>query len=216
MTVLTYTEFKAYVVETLWRTGDSVFEADLTQIIRDAEARMSRDLRIEDNLTIFSSTITENFVVLPSDYAEIKSVDFPPKGASAYITQQQYNGRLKFYESDSQSPPFYTIFSKKLFVLGSIGTENPLDISLLYYTKIPPFEDNPVDNQFYSDYSDMYLAAVLRQSYIHLRDHVAGGIYEKQYADLATSVMTSEATRKRSGGPLHVMLPGIVAMMEWR
>ena len=216
MTTLTYTEFKAYVTETLWRTGDSVFEADLTQIIRDAEARMSRDLRIEDTLTIFSSTITENFIALPADYAEIKSVDFPPKGAAAYITQQQYNGRLKFYESDSQSPPFYTIFSKKLFVLGSIGTENPLDISLLYYTKIPPFEDNTVDNQFYSDYSDMYLAAVLRQSYIHLRDHVAGGIYEKQYADLATSVMTSEATRKRSGGPLHVQLPGIVAMMEWR
>ncbi len=211
MTTLTYTEFKAYVTETLWRTGDSVFEADLTQIIRDAEARMSRDLRIEDNLSIISETITENSIALPADYAEVKSVEFPPRGAAAYITQQQFNGRVKFFESDSQPPPFYTIFTKKIFVLGSIGVDSPLDISVLFYTKIPPFQDNPTDNKFYEDYSDMYLAAVLRQAYIFLRDHQTAGIYEKQYADLATSVMNSEATRKRSGGPLHMALPGIVA-----
>ena len=211
MAVLTYTEFKGYVAETLWRTGDAVFEANIDQMIKYAEARMSRDLRIEDNLAILSETITENFIALPEDYTEIKSVEFPPKGAAAYITQQQYNGRAKFFESDSQPPPCYTIFTKKIFVLGSIGADSPLDISVLYYTKIPAFQDNTTDNKFYEDYSDMYLAAVLRQAYIFLRDHQTAGIYEKQYADLATSVMNSEATRKRSGGPLFMALPGIVA-----
>ncbi len=211
MTILTYDEFKAYVAETLWRSGDIIFAANLDQLIKDAEARMSRDLRIEDNLAIISETITENSIALPSNYAEVKSVDFPPKGAAAYITQQQFNGRVKFYENTTERPPFYTIFTKKIFVLGVVSAESPLDISVLYYTKLPSFQDNPVDNFFYEDYSDMYLAAVLRQAYIFLRDHTTAGIYEKQYADLATSVMNNEATRKRSGGPLHMALPGIVA-----
>ena len=211
MATLTYDEFKAYLTETLWRTGDTIFAGDLTQIIRDAEARISRDLRIEDNLTIVSETITENSLTLPSDYAEVKSVDFPPKGAAAYITQQQFNGRLRFFENTAELPPFYTIFTKKVFVLGVVSAEAPLDISVLYYTKIPPFEDNATDNVFYTDYPDIYLAAVLRQSYIYLRDHTTAGIYEGQYAQLAESVMNNEATRKRSGGPLHMALPGIVA-----
>ncbi len=207
----TYADFQTYVLRTLWREGDADLTLDMPQLIREAEARMSRDLRIEDNLSIFSTTITENFVDLPVDYQEIKSVDFLPKGAAAYITQQQYNGRVHFFESDAQPPPFYTIFTKKLFVLGSIGDDNPLDISLLYYTKLPAFEDNTDLNQFYEDYPDIYLAAVLQRTYIHMRENERAGIFEKQYADLANSVMINEVARKRSGGPLHMALPGIVA-----
>ena len=68
MAVLTYTEFKAYITETLWRSGDSVFQANLDQMIKDAEARLSRDLSLEDDLGILSESITENFIALPEDY----------------------------------------------------------------------------------------------------------------------------------------------------
>jgi len=207
---LSYDEFKAYVTETLWRTSDTVFASNLDQLILDAEARMSRDLRIEDNTQIVNATITKTTYDLPLDYAEIKSVSFLPKGAASYITPQDFAARNTKNEGNTETPPYYTIHFKQLHFLGSIGIESPLDIQVIYYTKILSFKDNPNNNKFYTDYPDMYLAAVLRQSYIFLRDHTTAGIYEQQYAALAQSVVDNEHDRKYTSGPLNMKLPGNV------
>ena len=206
-----YADFQTYVLRTLWRVGDADLTSDLPRLIREAEARMSRDLRIEDNTTIFEHTFESNEVALPADYQEIRSVDFEPWGTAAYITPQQYAKKLVDNRDNIQPPPFYTVMTKRLLLLGNIGVDSSVDVSVLYYTKLPPFEDNTDLNQFYEDYPDMYLAAVLQRTYVYMRDTEKAGIFEQQYANLAQSVMDNEGSRKYAGAPIHMGLPGIVA-----
>jgi hypothetical protein len=204
----TYADFQDYVLRTLWRTGDTELTADLPQLIREAEARMSRDLRIEDNTTIAQFSMTANDEALPSDYAQMRSVEFGQYGLAAYITPQEYNKKAMGYKD--QVPPFYTVMTKSLYVLGNIGATTPLDVSLLYYHKVPPYEDNATLNQFYEDYPDMYLACVLTQTYAYLRDPAASQIFGSKYGELAQSVMDNEVGRKYAGSELYMDLPGLV------
>lgn len=206
---MTYDEFLAYVTETLWRTGDAEFAVALPQMILEAEARMSRDLRIEDNTTIAELSMEANSIALPADYAEIRSVSFAPYESTAYVTPQRF-GYLST-QNFSTPPPFYTVMTKKIYVPGDISAALPLPVSILYYTKVPAFVDNPTDNPFYETYPDLYLAAVLTNTYIFLRQDQRAELQESKYKALAESTMHNEASRKNAGAPLFWGLPGVVA-----
>ena len=73
----TVTDFTGYYLRRLWREGDADLTQDLPQLVKEAEARMSRDIR-EHSLAktvVLVSNPGNDYFDLPADYSEFISLN---------------------------------------------------------------------------------------------------------------------------------------------
>ncbi len=208
---MNYAAFKAYIARFVWRNGDTVFEADLDNMINMAHARLNRDLRMQRMIVVASTDLTSDRIALPSDYLEMRTItsDSPP-APMQYVSPYERE-RIKLANA-STFQPIYTIMGESIGFVGPMApTDNPpRSVILTYYSKIPDFA--ATDSSWLADdYLDLYTYAVLRHTPAYLKEDERVALWKNEYDETLGSVMNAEAGRKYAGSPLRAPMPGVVA-----
>lgn len=208
---MNYATFKAYLARFVWRNGDTVFEADLDNMIDMAHSRLNRDLRMQRMVVTNSYNLTSDSLALPSDYLELRTITSNSQPAPLQYVSPFERERIKLINA-SVFQPVYTVAGQNLFFVGPMAaTDDPARaVILTYYSKIPDFA--VADTSWLADdYLDLYTYAVLRHTPAYLKEDERVALWKNEYDETLGSVINSEAGRKYAGSPLRAPMPGVVA-----
>ena len=89
-----FTDLATYISETqdyLWKPNDAALETALPKIIRQAEARIRTDLKIQAEEVTLYVDITENPYQLPTDCATLRTLVWDQYGPSTYTTPRDFS-----------------------------------------------------------------------------------------------------------------------------
>ena len=208
---MNYAAFKAYLARFVWRNGDTVFEADLDNMVDMAHARLNRDLRIQRMVVVASTSLTSDMVALPTDYLEMRTITSDSRPAPMQYVSPFERERIKLINA-STFQPIYTITGDYLFLVGPMSpTDSPARSAILtYYSKIPDFATTDT-SWLADDYLDLYTYAVLRHTPAYLKDDERVTLWKNEYDETLASVISAEAGRRYAGSPLRAPMPGVVA-----
>lgn len=208
---MNYSQFKAYIARFVWRNGDTVFEADLDNMIGMAHARLNRDLRIQKMVVTAQAPLTADTLVLPSDYNEMRTITSDSQPAPMQYVSPYERERIKLLNA-STFQPIYTIAGNAIYFVGPMSATDdpPRLITMTYYAKVPDFAAD--DTSWMADeYLDLYTYAVLRHTPAYLKDDERVVLWKNEYDETLASVKDAEAGRRYAGSPLRPMMPGVVA-----
>lgn len=199
----TYAEFQAYYLRTIWREGDTVFETDLPKLIKEAEARINRDLRRHNITSSFvEENATEDSLELPGDFREMITVSIEDRAPAKFVPYVQF---LQEERNKKVGYDCYTINNNRVYFTLK-NSPDPVKVSLNYYAGVTPYEDDP-ETPFYDLYPDFYKAAVHIQAYSYLRDFDLSTEYNTQYGVLLDSMVRDSNYAVFPSGQLSGNLP---------
>lgn len=204
---MTYAEFLTHMRTFSWRVNDPDFDASLPTIIKMAEARLSRDLKIRQSSTTI--TLTSNVGALPSDYGQMIAVLIGGKTPATPITRFRFNELLSANNGMYNHPVYYIPNKDTVNFITTASADNPLDVDLHYYVTVPDFS---AEGQSWvaDEYLDIYSYAVLTYGGDFLKDSSDAAVFESRYIKGLESLTYHKATQEFSGSPLQSYLPGIV------
>ncbi len=211
-----YQEFRLFMTEFLWRTGDTVFAENFDNIVESAEAMINNKIYAKENfITLEVPSLDETDFPLPTDYRKVKSitVNGTTRFTSEYATIQYFpklNQRNNINATRRSDPAgsFYTINGQSLLFTGTISTDNPMDFTLRYYQKIVSYKI-AVSDFFRDDYPDLYEAAFCFRASKFLRDDEAAAGYMSDF-DKAVSDVQEVTEASEWAAPIYAQLPGNV------
>lgn len=150
ITIINYSTLKTAIAE--WLDRD-----DLTTRIPDFigmfEAKINRRLRIRQQVTSATLTMTAGATTLPTDYLEWKRVTWQgdPKRELDYVTPQYLSGTNP--SSLSDTPRYFTIEGTALKVAPIDNTS----LVMAYAQKLPALSDSATTNWMINEHPDGYL-----------------------------------------------------------
>ncbi len=208
---MNYAAFKAYLARFVWRNGDTVFEADLDNMVDMAHARLNRDLRIQRMVNTATLNLTADSLAVPADYLELRTITSDTQPAPLQFVSPYERERIKLANS-STFQPIYTVAGSNLLFVGPMSpSDSPArTVTLTYYAKVPDFAGDDV-SWLADEYLDLYTYAVLRHTPAYLKDDERVVLWKNEYEETLASVVAAEAGRRYAGSPLRPMMPGVVA-----
>lgn len=170
MSIASYSDLQAAVIEWLHRDGDTAFAARLPDFIALAESRANGHLksRAMELRTTLTCTPGVAYVSLPSDMLEMRRLSVSstnPVQTLKYLTPDELS---KDYAYTSTGVPY--VFA----VIGSSAQLGPIpdqaySLELSYMQKIPPLASNST-NWLLTSYPDVYLYGSLIQAATYVQD----------------------------------------------
>lgn len=197
----TVTDFASYYLRRLWREGDQDLINDLPQLVKEAEARMSRDIR-EHSLATTVKLVAEpgvDYFTIPVDFSELIGFNLSDGRPSRLVSMDE------LYRIRSVTPQgradVYAVQGNKIYFAAPF---NPAFVSapLSYYMKVPPapMEQPAAQMGFYDLHPDYFLSALDVQSYTYLREYELSSEKNAIYGSLLeTMIRNSNYARWPSG-----------------
>lgn len=209
MAAMTYANFRDYILRFLWRENDTVLSSDLTHIIKMAEARLNRDMRVELREQEATTPATDESVALPTDYHSMRVVELGDVGPLGYLTP--YNLRdLRTKQGSLTALPNYSIEAGSIQLVGPMSVADPLTVTMLYYKDIPDFEAANA-SWLTDEFLDLYTYAVLRHTGTYLQNDARVALWKNEYDETLASVNDDAIRRRFTSGPLEMPIAGVVA-----
>ena len=196
----TVANFVSYYLRRLWREGDQDLTSDLPNIVKEAEARMSRDIR--ENSIVKDVTLpytSENFD-LPADLNEIHSVSLDGYSPAALVLPDEIF-RIRRVTAQGRSN-VYALSGNKLMTVAGAAPVWPRSAKLVYSMRVPPAPMDQPDAEmgFYDLNPDYFLAALDVQVYAYMREFELSAEKNGVYAALLdTMIRNSNYARWPSG-----------------
>lgn len=181
----TLAEFTPYYLRSVWREGDAALTQDLPRLVKEAEARISRDIRDARIMGVFDLAVVspDTSAPLPADFREIADVSFAggvQARAVPFSQLQDVRARRLWHGA---SVFHYSIYNDAVHVL--LGDNLAVAARISYYAGLAPF-DKVKDGQqsFYDMHPDFFLSALNAQVQNYLRDFELAAAFETKYAAL--------------------------------
>lgn len=146
---MTYEDFKAYIVDTLWKRNDAQLAANLDNLITQANHDLQRTLKVEERSASAVLPATSQLLPLPSDYHSIRGVAGYGNtlGEFRYMTPSA----LRALVGQTGAPawePVYSIEGRSLllagpvpdgqYTVGAVPPASPNEGTIWYRTTISP------------------------------------------------------------------------------
>ena len=197
MAIDTYSALKAAIASWLNRED---LTAQIPDFITLAEARFSRELRVNAMVSRDTTVATQNYVELPGDWLQHISIAVtdPVNTYSAleYISVEQYNDLRN--DGLTGTPRFYTIIEQNILLLPWPNSNITLEVT--YYKSIPSLSDNNTTNWLLARSPDLYLYGSLIQAEAYLQNderiNLWAGAVDKTIADMN---LESERAKRPQG-----------------
>lgn len=196
-----YAAFLASVVSWSHRTDLNSLMPDFIAL---AEARISRDLRIRQQITTTALTSVTgiNTVALPIDWLELEnlSVNTVPATNLIYVTVEQLDSRFPF-GGVTGIPVCYTVEGGNL-LLGP-APSSALTVNLIYYARFASLLDAGT-NWLLQTHPSIYLFAVLMEVSQYTQNAEQLQIYTQRYQTEALQLQQQDDRATHSGSALRV------------
>lgn len=221
MAALTYSQFKTFLLDSLWRANDTVLSNNLDTIIGNADNEL-RALTADWQRRKQSQVITptgEDFDVafnVPGFESIVSLTDNSPRGyyqghqsktfsqvpvAEVYAARANYPGKtVAIYALDTEYG------YAKLRLVNDYSANDPGDLTLVYLGGVPDYSSADA-SWMQSEYGGLYLNTVLKHCAMFVREDDRVQLY-KGLADEAFNIADMEDKhRKQFGGSPLKMKP---------
>ena len=179
-------------------------EAMYPDLVALAEARISRDMRLRQQIVSTSLAIATGVqtVGLPIDWLELEnlSVNTVPATNLIYVTVEQLDNRFPAGGVNGV-PVNYTIEGGNL-LLGPAPSSD-MAINLIYYAKFPSLLDSG-SNWLMTTHPSIYLFAVLMEVMQYTQNSEQLAIYTQRYQTESLQLQNQDDRATHSGSALRV------------
>jgi hypothetical protein len=174
--------------------GEEIYSNSVvTSWARMSEEYLSEKLRCKHMVQIDWSVVSQDRVLLPSDWLELDTVRV--KGGKPLI----YSPRDYFYDNLGNNEGKYTIVGNYIFV-GNIDAVNGTEVELSYYQTIPPLENDPT--WLYKFYNRLFILTTLWHASMYAIEDERGPTWSGAVDDYITAINTTNQLSKASGSIL--------------
>ena len=212
-----FTDLATYITETqdyLWKPNDAELAAALPKIIRQAEARIRTDLKIQSEEITLDVDITENPYQLPADCDTLRSLSWDQYGPSTYTTPRDFaratNVPLMPGAIPSQRSANlleHTVEGQRLRHRMNVSDTAPMTARLIYAPRAGSITDATPDASLYNAYEDMFDFAVYNYALLWLDDEPRAGAFDQRYLSRLDAALAEEQYRRYGEGPLKKQMP---------
>lgn len=179
MAISTYAELEAACENWLKRGGLS---DRIPEFITIGEARIGREVRARQMETRVSTTPTDQYEALPSDYIAMRAIRIQGStiGWLTYLTPDEFFG--SFPSSTNSSAMYYTIFGEEV-----VFPKTPSgDVEIWYYKKLAALSS--ATNTLFTANPDLYLYAAMAAAQPFLKNIPQMPVWEQLYQQVRDSV----------------------------
>lgn len=186
---MAFTDFLDLRTAVLEHVGRADIADVFPRLVKLAEARFNRELRMTDQITSATVTFTSGTAPLPSDFAEAIGL----YNASGYEYVQTPPQSVK----PSNTASYYSVVGSNLEANGVSE-----DRTLQYYAQIPTITDSMTDtNWLLAKYPGLYLYGVAYEAAKYIRDvelvQVTKALFDAEMIEARTDDQRSRFSRAR-------------------
>ena len=204
-------EFTPYYLRSIWREGDQALIEDLPRLVKEAESRISRDLRDANIVTTQEILVAAPAytVPLPADFRELVKLDFVSARVARAVSPDSMNAiRRQERAYRDANVIYYSIYGGNIHLarwdVGTIG------LNMTYHMGIQPFATTPDTPSFYDRHPDFFLAALNAQTYGYMRDFDLSNEYNSKYVALLEDMRRESNYTMYPSGQLTTPLSSLV------
>lgn len=203
-TLANYQDLQDDVAEWLNRPD---LESQIKTFIRLAEAAISRQLRTRHMINRARVVVTDRYIKLPDDWRKALNIqrvadNFPFE----YLSPAEMDKMRYYFSENSAAAPsqatYYSLFGKSLELLPSPSDDSPLEVEMLYYSRVRPLSDENPINWLLSEHPDIYLYGSLIHSAPLLQEDERVAVWKGLYEQAVAEANIEDMDAKRSGAPL--------------
>jgi hypothetical protein len=192
MALASYDDLTALLPDLLTRTDATT--ALMEGWITLAEARIGRELRVDQMLTRATATLNAEFGTVPTDFAAPKSMRLSSgsKRLLQYLTIEQMT-ELQTATDGGGDTIAYTRVGGEFWFFPPPGAADD-GVELIYYAKIPPLTSADPTNWLMTAYPDLYIRGTMVEAALYYEDQELLGTYSQLFTD---SIRAIEAASQR-------------------
>jgi hypothetical protein len=195
MSISTYTGLKSAIAD--WLLRDDL-AAVIPTFISLAEADIARKLRHRLDEKRVSTSLNEQYEVLPNDWLETVSINHTD-GTEIRLVSTVGMADLRRGGSASGKPMYYRISANEIEVYPTPDAEYPIELT--YNARIPALSDAAPTNWLLTNNPDVFLYGALLHSAPYLSDDARAQVWGTLF-EAAVAAMNAQSEAAKYSGPL--------------
>jgi len=194
----TYSELQTAVGSWLNRSD---LDTNIPDFIALAESSFNRVLRTRNQITRATSSVSEQFVALPSDLLELHNIQLntSPVKRLQQVTMTKADD-LKSSISTSGTPAYFALTGSNIELIPTPDASQTLEI--VYYATIAALSDTNTSNWLLTSYPDIYLYGTLVQAEPYLMNDERMGTWGALLGKAIEELRVSDERSQTEGGTL--------------
>lgn len=201
MAITTYAELQTAIANWMNRTD---LTTRIPEFIQLAEDDMNEVLRTRKQIQRSYTTLTGEFVAVPTDFLAFRNVDVTSGGKRYPVKYESPEYMDRKNDGSSGRPYFFTILGGEMQLYPPPDTGLRLDIT--YFQKIPSLSDTNTTNWVLDDHSKAYLHGALVHANQYVKNLQAAGEQNSQFRSALQSIQSADKRDKYSGSSLQIRL----------
>lgn len=191
MAISTYTDLIAHIPALLERQDATT--ALMEDWIQLAEARVGRELRVDQMLTRATATLNAEFGTVPTDFAAPRSMRLSggTRRLLQYLTIEQMTDLQT--RTDSGETTAYTRVGGEFWFHPPPAADDD-GVELIYYAKIPALTSGAPTNWLLTEFPDLYVRGTMIEAALYFEDQELLGVYSQLFSE---SILAIKAAAKR-------------------
>ena len=184
--------------------GNWIHRTDLSTQIDDfidmAESAMNRELRLSEMENRATTTISTEYIALPSDYLEMRDIRI--NDTYSYPLEFRSPHQMDLIDvNESSRPRYYSIVDETIqvypFVSGYV-------MEIDYYKKITALDSTNTTNVVLTAWPDLYFNGCLYFANVYVKNMDMAAYHKQEFDRLLIVINNKSKNRKFSGAPLQV------------
>lgn len=149
-----------------------------------AEARINRDLRVREQETAFTGTISSsNTLALPTEFAALKSVQ--PSGVSGWSIEPATLEQVIARNRTTGTPSLVHV--GEVFTFDGTG-----EVSGVYFKRVPALTATATTNWLSLKHPDVYLFGALSEAFAFIMDKTNAALWGGRFESALSQVMNAD------------------------
>jgi len=175
-------------------------DALVTGFIRDAEAILNQDLRVDRMIQFDEALITSRCAPLPDDWLQMELVRIPDGNFPDGYRPIRFRARDDFFNSTDQFARYaYTIQGRQIWIGGSPDDVEGKLVKITYYGEVPVFADDQ-DSWVYTKHQALYRYAALANADLYAVGEEEKAVGLKQLIDSMIQKLNNDHLLSRASG----------------
>ena len=212
MAITNYSELQTAVGSWLNRSDLS---SNIPDFITLAEASFNRVLRTRNQITRATSSVSEQYVALPTDLIELFNiqVNTDPIKRLEQVSLDKADD-LRSANSSSGTPAYFAITGNNIELIPTPNDTKTIEI--IYYAKITALSDSNTSNWLLTNYPDIYLYGSLVQAEPFLMNDERIGTWGSLLGKAQEELRVSDERSQTEGGTLVMRAVNNLDYGDWK
>ena len=212
MAITNYSELQTAVGSWLNRSDLS---SNIPDFITLAEASFNRVLRTRNQITRATSSVSEQYVALPTDLIELFNIQLntDPIKRLEQVSLDKADD-LRSSNSSAGTPSYFAITGNNIELIPTPSDTKTLEI--IYYAKITALSDSNTTNWLLTNYPDIYLYGSLVQAEPFLMNDERIGTWGSLLGKAQEELRVSDERSQTEGGTLVMRAVNNLDYGDWK